>query len=186
MYYVWCTDCYILNLSVVALAKWSTASVKTSILWVGLISFVIRENLRMKDHKLSHVSPSDKAYPSLLQGLIKNCKCDRIWQKPASTHTMAKLTSPPFDFYINELTIHVCIIAIVSLVCFSWGLSLGPVWRARVLGCMVFKWQWCEWTSGVANSKALVGHTVRDGMGFWWWIAKIVHVYWIVSYVHKV
>jgi len=69
--------------------------------------------------------------------------CDRIWRKPASTHTMARLTSPPLDFYISELTIHGCIIAFVSLVCFTWGLFLRPVWRARVL----FKWQWCQYTS---------------------------------------
>jgi len=41
--------------------------------------------------------------------------------------------SSPLDFYINELTIHVCIIAIFSLVCFSCSLFLRPVWRAQVL-----------------------------------------------------
>jgi len=41
---------------------------------------------------------------------------------------------PLLDFYINELTIHVCIITNGFLVCFSWGLFLGPVWCARVLG----------------------------------------------------
>jgi len=35
-------------------------------------------------------------------------------------------------------------------------------------------------TSGIASSKPLVGYTLREGMGFWWWIAKIVHVYWMV------
>jgi len=42
--------------------------------------------------------------------------------------------SPPLDFYINELTIHVCIIANGSLVCFSWGLFLEPAWCAQVIG----------------------------------------------------
>jgi len=55
-----------------------------------------------------------------------------IWQEPAFTHTMADF-SPPHNFYINELTIHVCIIANGSLVYFSWGLFLGPVWCAWVL-----------------------------------------------------
>jgi len=41
--------------------------------------------------------------------------------------------SPPLNFYINELTIHVCIIANGTLVCFSWGSFFGPVWHARVL-----------------------------------------------------
>ena len=59
------------------------------------------------------------------------------------THNGKADFSLPFDFYINELTIHVCIIAIVSLVCFSWGMILGPVWCAWV----IFKWQWCKWTS---------------------------------------
>jgi len=50
------------------------------------------------------------------------------------THNDKADFSPPLDFYISELTINVCIIAIVSLVCFCWGLFLGPVRRARVLG----------------------------------------------------
>jgi len=49
------------------------------------------------------------------------------------THNGKADFSPPLDFYINELTIHVCITAIISLVCFSWGLFLGPVWCAQVL-----------------------------------------------------
>jgi len=47
---------------------------------------------------------------------------------------MARLTSPPLDLYVNELTIRVCIITNGSLVCFSWGLFLWPVWCARMLG----------------------------------------------------
>jgi len=43
--------------------------------------------------------------------------------------------SQPLDFYINELAIHVCIIANGSLICFSWGLFLRPVSHARVIGC---------------------------------------------------
>jgi len=39
---------------------------------------------------------------------------------------------PPLNFYTNELTNHVCIIANGSLVCFSWCLFLGFVWHARV------------------------------------------------------
>jgi len=54
---------------------------------------------------------------------------------------------PSLDFYINELTIHGYIIAIVSLVCFSWGLFLGAVWCAQVLG-------WSSNGSGV-NRQAL-------------------------------
>jgi len=50
------------------------------------------------------------------------------------THNGKANFSPRLDFCINELTIHVFIIAIVSLVCFSWGLFLGPVLRARVFG----------------------------------------------------
>jgi len=37
--------------------------------------------------------------------------------------------------------------------------------------------------SGIASSKAKVGHTLREDMGFWWWIAKIVYVYWIVWHI---
>jgi len=33
---------------------------------------------------------------------------------------------------MNYVTNHVCIIANGSLVCFSWGLFLGPVWHAQV------------------------------------------------------
>jgi len=51
------------------------------------------------------------------------------------THNGNSDFSPPLNFYINELTIHMCIIAIVSLVYFSWGLFLCPVWRTGVLGC---------------------------------------------------
>ena len=36
----------------------------------------------------------------------------------------------PHTQWQGKLTIHVCIIVIVSLVCFSWGLFLGPVWCA--------------------------------------------------------
>ena len=50
------------------------------------------------------------------------------------THNGKADFSPPLDFYINELTIHVCIIAIVSLLCFFWGLFFWPVWCAQVLG----------------------------------------------------
>jgi len=38
-----------------------------------------------------------------------------------------------FNFYINELIIHMCITAKGSLVCFSWGLFLRPVRCAWVL-----------------------------------------------------
>jgi len=41
------------------------------------------------------------------------------------THNGKADLSPLLDFYINELAIHVCIIAIVSLVCFPVGLFLG-------------------------------------------------------------
>jgi len=57
----------------------------------------------------------------------------RFDKKLASTHNGKADFSPLLDFYINELTIHVCIIANVSLVCFSWGLFLGHIQRARVL-----------------------------------------------------
>jgi len=51
------------------------------------------------------------------------------------THNGKADFSQPLDFYIDrvvvkyppELTIHVCIIAVVSLISFSWGLFLGPV-----------------------------------------------------------
>jgi len=49
------------------------------------------------------------------------------------THNGKADFSPLLDFYINELTIHVCIITNGSLVCFSWGLFLRPVWCAWVL-----------------------------------------------------
>jgi len=62
------------------------------------------------------------------------------------THNSRGDLSPPLNFYINELTIHVCIIANVSLVSFSWGLFLEPVWCARVL-------RWSTNDSGV-NEKA--------------------------------
>jgi len=42
--------------------------------------------------------------------------------------------SPPINCYTNELTIHVYTIANNSLVCFSWGCFLRPVWWAQVLG----------------------------------------------------
>jgi len=88
--------------------------------------------------------------------------------------------SPPLDFYINELTIHVCIIAIVSL---AGLLFLGLVsWvclmclSARV----VFKWQWCKWTSThLAGNRHMTGQkawpsnwllyvTFRAQMGLRW------------------
>jgi len=47
-------------------------------------------------------------------------------------------------FYINELSIHVCIIANGSLVCFSWGSFLWPVWHAWVLG-------WSSYSSGLTG-----------------------------------
>jgi len=50
------------------------------------------------------------------------------------THNGKADFSQPLDFYINELKIHVCIIANGSLVCFSCGLFLRPVWCAQVLG----------------------------------------------------
>jgi len=49
------------------------------------------------------------------------------------THNGKANFSPIFNLYINELTIHVCIIAIVFLVCIFWSLFLGPVWHAPVL-----------------------------------------------------
>jgi len=42
--------------------------------------------------------------------------------------------SPTINCYTNELMIHVCAIAHDSLVCFSWGCFLRPVWHAWVLG----------------------------------------------------
>jgi len=50
--------------------------------------------------------------------------------------------SPSLDFYINELTIHVCIIPGL--------LFLGLVSRACLMCSsvqVVFKWQWFDWTS---------------------------------------
>jgi len=56
---------------------------------------------------------------------------DKSWLP--HTHGKADF-SPPLNFYINELTIHVCIIANGFLVCFSWDLFLKPVWHVKVLG----------------------------------------------------
>jgi len=60
----------------------------------------------------------------------------QIWQKPVTTHKMERLTfhHHSISMYINELTIHVCIIANGFLVCFSWDLFLGAVWNAQMLG----------------------------------------------------
>jgi len=61
-------------------------------------------------------------------------------RKPNVTRFPAKFApsdkahfSPPINCYTNELMIHVYSIANDSLVCFSWGCFLRPVWRAWVL-----------------------------------------------------
>jgi len=62
------------------------------------------------------------------------------------THNDKAYSSPPLNFYINELMIHVCIVVNGSLVGFLLGLvswACLTCSSARV----VFKWQWCEWTS---------------------------------------
>jgi len=56
------------------------------------------------------------------------------------THNGKVDFSPPLDFYINELTIHVCIIVNGPMICFSWCLTC-------LSAQVVFKWQWCDWTS---------------------------------------
>jgi len=56
---------------------------------------------------------------------------DKSWL-PRTRHGKADFL-PPLNFYINELIIHVCIIANDSLFCFSWGLFLEPVWHSQVL-----------------------------------------------------
>ena len=62
--------------------------------------------------------------------------CDRIWQKPAWTHTSNKIHFPPtIDRSIHGLTIDVYFTVHSSLVCFPRGLFLWPVWRPRVHGC---------------------------------------------------
>jgi len=82
----------------------------------------------------------------------------------ASTHTMARLHdfSPLLDLYINELAIHVCIIAIGSLVCFSWDLFLEPVWGAQMLG-------WSSNGSGVTRKLGthLAGNHHMTGQKAW-------------------
>jgi len=91
----------------------------------------------------NHHTTGQKAWPSnwllfVISTAQMGLRWDYMWPDltKAGFHTQNGKAdfSPPLDFYINELTIHVCISAIVSLVCFSWGLFLGPVWRARMLG----------------------------------------------------
>jgi len=86
------------------------------------------------------------------------------------THNGNVNFSPPLDFYINKLTIHVCIIANCSLVCFSSGLFLWPIWCARV----VFKWQWFGWTG---THPVVNGHTTGQKfghqIGYYFWYLEL-------------
>jgi len=52
--------------------------------------------------------------------------------------------SPPLNCYTNELIIHVYIIADDSLVYFSWGAFLRPVWHAQVLGDLQMAVVWLD------------------------------------------
>jgi len=78
---------------------------------------------------------------------------------------------PPLDFYINELTMHVCIIANGSLVCFSQSLFLGPVWHVWVLG-------WFSNGSGVTGKAPTwleiatqLGRKLSHQIGYYlWWL----------------
>ena len=97
--------------------------------------------------------------------------CDRIWQKPASTHTMARLTF--HHHLINELNNPCVIIANGSLVCFSWGLFLKPVRRAWVLGwslngsdVTVKVPTWLEITTRLARK---LGHQI----GYYLWYLEL-------------
>jgi len=63
--------------------------------------------------------------------------------------------SPPLDFYINKLTIHVCIIANGSLVCFSWGLFLRLVWSSNGNGVTGQAFTWMGITTQLVNE---LGH----------------------------
>jgi len=78
------------------------------------------------------------------------------------THNGKVDFSPPFDFYINELTIHVRTIANGSLVCFFWGLFLGPVWCA-----WVFRWS--------SNGSGLTGQAPTQLEIPTWLAKKIGH-----------
>jgi len=76
---------------------------------------------------------------------FKHCEYTIMWPDltEAGFHTHNGL-----DFYINELTIHVCIIANGSLIWFSWGLFLRPVWCAQKLG-------WSTNGSGVTGQVSI-------------------------------
>jgi len=88
------------------------------------------------------------------------------------THNDKADVSPPLNFYINKLIIHSCIIANDSLVCFSWGLFLGPIWHAQVL-----RWSsngsgvtgqapWLELTTQLARK---LGHLI----GYYLWYLEL-------------
>jgi len=77
----------------------------------------------------------------------------------ASFHTHNGKTdfSPPLDFYINKLTIHMCIIANCSHGLLFLGL-VSQVCLACSSARVVFKWPWCDWTgTHLAGNRHMTG-----------------------------
>jgi len=104
------------------------------------------------------------------------------------THNGKADFSLPLNFYINELTIHVCIITIVSLVCFSWGLFLGPVWCARVL-------RWSSNGSGVNGQAPIrlkittqLARKLGHQIGYYLWYLELKwasgEIFWQCQLLH--
>jgi len=90
----------------------------------------------------------------------------------ASFHTLNSKADfwPSLNFYINELTIHMCIIAKGFLVCFYWGLFLWLVWHAWVLG----------WSS---NGSGVTGQVPTWLEIITWLVRKLGHQlgYYLIS-----
>jgi len=105
-------------------------------------------------------------------------------------HTNGKADfSPPLDFYINELTIHVCIIVNYSLVCFSWSLFFRPVW------CVWVVW-WSSNGSGVTGKAptqlkiaAWLARKLGHQIGYYLWYLELEwasgEAFWQYQLLHR-
>jgi len=89
--------------------------------------------------------------------------CDQIWQKLASTHTMARLTFQFLHQWTNNPYVYHCqwFPSLLFLGLVSWAcLTCFSAW-------VDFKWQWCDWTHPWLVRE--LGHQI----GYYLWYLKL-------------
>jgi len=95
--------------------------------------------------------------------------CDQIWQKPASMHTMTRLTFRFLHQWTNNPCVYHCqwfpgllFLGLVSWACMTCS-------SARV----VFKWQWWDWTWQLEIATTWLVRVLGHQIGYYLWSIEL-------------